>query len=97
LLSEGANVAAYDPVAIPIAKAIFGEKVQYLDSARECIAGADCCILMTEWPEFKKLSPEDFMAIMKEPVLIDGRRLYDAEVYRKKLNFIAIGLGANQV
>lgn len=51
------------------------------------------CILVTEWPEFKKLAPEQFVAFMKQPVLIDGRRIYDPEEYSKSLRFRAIGLG----
>jgi UDPglucose 6-dehydrogenase len=95
LLSEDANVTAYDPIAVSSAKVIFGEKIAYAKSALDCLIDADCCILVTEWPEFKKLRPEDFVNKMKQPLLIDGRRLYDAEIYRKKLRFVAVGLGVN--
>ena len=60
LLNEGANITAYDPVAIPNAKAIFKHKIQYVTSTTECLKNADCCILVTEWDEFKKLEPENF-------------------------------------
>ncbi len=93
LLSEGAKVVAYDPVSVVVAKGIFKGKVQYADSAISCLAGADCCILVTEWPEFKKLTPADYIKNMKQAVLIDGRRIYDPEVFKKKLVFRAIGLG----
>ena len=93
LLKEGAHVTAYDPVAIPTAKTIFNTKIQYASSALDCIKNADCCIIVTEWPEFQKLTPEDFMKNMKQPVLVDGRRIYNPQAYSAKLNFTAIGLG----
>ena len=93
LLKEGALVVAYDPVAMPIAKAIFKNKIEYASSAIDCLRGADCCILVTEWPEFKKLTPEDFTKNMKQPVLIDGRRIYKPEMFGKKMRFVALGLG----
>ncbi len=93
LLSEGASVVAYDPVAAPIAKAIFNGKIHYANSAFECIKNADACILVTEWEEFKKLTPEDFTKNMKQPILIDGRRIYDPETFKTKMRFVALGLG----
>ena len=93
LTKEGANVTAYDPVAMPTAKTIFKNKIRYATSATECLENADCCILVTEWNEFKKLKPEDFTKNMKQPILIDGRRIYNPKVFSQKLKFAAIGLG----
>ncbi len=93
LLAEGAKVTAYDPVAMPIAKTIFANKIKYATSALECITNAECCFLVTEWSEFKKLTPLDFKKHMKLPVLIDGRRMYNPEKYKKELIFNAVGLG----
>ena len=93
LINEGANVTAYDPVAIPIARTIFKDKIQYVTSTIQCLKNADCCILVTEWDEFKKLKPEDFTKNMKQPILIDGRRIYNPEEFSQKMKFTAIGLG----
>jgi UDPglucose 6-dehydrogenase len=93
LLKEGVDVTAYDPAAISIGKTIFGKKIQYASSAIECLEKAHCCILVTEWDEFKKLKPEDFTKHMHQPVLIDGRRIYNPEDFSQKLKFRAIGLG----
>ena len=93
LLKECARVTAYDPVAVPNAKVIFKNKIQYATSASECLKNADCCILVTEWDEFKKFKPEDFTKSMKQPVLIDGRRIYDPKEFGRKMKFAAIGLG----
>ncbi len=93
LTKEGANVTAYDPVAIPTAKQIFKNKIQYANSAIECLKNAECCIIVTEWDEFKKLKPKAFKENMKKPILIDGRRIYNPQEFSQKLKFIAIGLG----
>lgn len=93
LLSEGSEVVAYDPVAVSNARSLFKEAIQYADSAIECLKGADCCILTTEWEEFKKLKPKDFVQNMNNPALVDGRRIYNHEEFRKEMGFAAIGLG----
>jgi len=93
LLNEGANIVAYDPVAMPNARTVFENKIEYASSAIECLKEADGCILATEWDEFKKLKPEDFVKSMRQPVLIDGRRIFDPDKFRQKLKFAAIGLG----
>jgi UDPglucose 6-dehydrogenase len=93
LLKEGALVTAYDPVAMPIAKTIFKNRIQYASSTAACLKNADCCILVTEWSEFKKLKPEDFTKNMKQPILIDGRRIYNPQEFSSKMRLIAIGIG----
>jgi UDPglucose 6-dehydrogenase len=93
LLKKRAKVVVYDPVAINNAKKIFGEKVSYSSSAIECIRNAVCCILVTEWDEFRNLSPEDFVEHMKEPNVVDGRRIYDLRRFGEIIRFTAVGLG----
>jgi UDPglucose 6-dehydrogenase len=70
---------------------IFGEKIKYANSAIECLKSAKCCIIVTEWDEFKKLKPEDFIKNMKRATIVDGRRVYDPEKYSKVLEYYAIG------
>jgi UDPglucose 6-dehydrogenase len=93
LVAKGAKVTAYDPVAIPVATTIFKNKIRFATSIVECLRNADCCILVTEWDEFKRLKPEDFIKNMKQPVLVDGRRIYDPEEFGQRLKFRAVGLG----
>jgi UDPglucose 6-dehydrogenase len=93
LLKEGAKIAAYDPAAMDNAKSIFQNKVEYASSAIECLKEADCCILVTEWEEFKKLGLKDFTRNMRQPILIDGRRIYNSEEFSKKIKFAAVGVG----
>ena len=93
LQAQGANITAYDPVATATAKAIFKDTIHYAASAKECLKDADCAIIVTEWPEFKTLTPQDFLSLMRQPVLIDGRRIYNPKDFMDKLRFAAIGLG----
>ncbi|MGD8505209.1 MAG: UDP-glucose/GDP-mannose dehydrogenase family protein [Candidatus Bathyarchaeota archaeon] len=93
LSDEGADIIAYDPVTVPNAKSIFGNKIEYASSAVDCLKDADCCIIVTEWEEFRKLKPEDFTQNMRQSILIDGRRIYNPEEFSQKLHFTAIGLG----
>jgi UDPglucose 6-dehydrogenase len=94
LLKRGANVVAYDPMAIGEAKRLLPDKLQISRSALECIQDTDCCIIVTEWNEFAKLSAHDFISKMRNPVVIDGRRVLDQSGFSKKLTYDAIGLGS---
>jgi UDPglucose 6-dehydrogenase len=91
LLKEGAKVTAYDPAATKTAKTIFKNKIQYTKSSAECLRNSDACIIVTEWSEFQKLRQQDFIELMKQPVIIDGRRIFNPENFRKT-RFTAIGL-----
>jgi UDPglucose 6-dehydrogenase len=93
LLNKGAKISAYDPVALPNAKKIFNNKIEYSTSPIHCLKAAHCCIIATEWNEFKKLTPEDYQQYMKIPFLIDGRRIYDPDEFKHRINYKAIGLG----
>lgn len=93
LLEEGARVVAYDPKAIHTARKIFGDVIEYVNSINECLKDSECALVVTEWDDFRKLKPEDFAKLMKIPAVVDGRRIYDPELYSSKLRFAAIGLG----
>ena len=93
LLKRNAIVVAYDPAAVDNAKRIFGNKIEYAKSARECLRGAEAAIIVTEWEEFKRLTPVDFINHMENPIVIDGRRIYDPREFSKGLTYRAIGLG----
>jgi UDPglucose 6-dehydrogenase len=94
LLKEGALVTAYDPMAVFKAKKILKNKIGYASSVSECLRKADCAILVTEWEEFRKLKPDDFIKNMRKPILVDGRRIYDPKQFSKKLRYVTIGLGS---
>lgn len=79
LLQKGAVVRAYDPVAARNAEAILGDKVIYCDTAYEALGGAAGLIIATEWNEFRRPSFERMKKLMKQPVIFDGRNLFDPQ------------------
>jgi UDP-N-acetyl-D-mannosaminuronate dehydrogenase len=91
--ATGALVAVYDPKAIGNARRIFGESIEYAGDVEECLKDSECALIVTEWDEFRKLKPQDFIENMKTPVVVDGRRIYDVELFSSKLKFTAVGLG----
>ncbi len=81
LQHEGAQVKAYDPVAMDNARNILKDVV-YCDNPYEVAADADALVLVTEWNEFKQLDMMRIFKSMRQPVLIDGRNIYDQERLR---------------
>jgi len=77
LLESGASVRVYDPVAMENAARILGDSVEYAASNYECVEGQDALIIVTEWNEFRYPDFERLKAALKEPVIFDGRNLYD--------------------
>jgi UDPglucose 6-dehydrogenase len=93
LLHEGAMVKAYDPQAQENAKALLGtEGVVFCDDPYQAADGADGLILVTEWNEFKQLDMVRVRSLMHQPVLIDGRNIYDAK-RMAEMGFIYRGMG----
>jgi UDPglucose 6-dehydrogenase len=78
LQGEGAEVAAYDPVAAEAARELL-DGVELRDSAQEALEGVDAAVLVTEWPEFAELDWAEAAIRMARPLLIDGRNFLDAE------------------
>jgi UDPglucose 6-dehydrogenase len=75
LLSRGAKVKAYDPVAESEARKIFGnQSITYPDSIELAMEGTDAVVLLTRWDEFKKV-PEALNQMVPQPLFIDGRRM----------------------
>ncbi len=81
LQHEGAQVKAYDPVAADNAREILND-VTYCDNAYAVAEDADALILLTEWNEFKQLDMGRIVKSMRQPVLLDGRNIYEPERMR---------------
>ncbi len=82
LLQAGARVQAHDPEALANARRIFGDRVSYHKSNYEALAGADALIILTEWNEFRHPNFPRIRTALKQPVIFDGRNLYDPELMR---------------
>ncbi|MFX1321054.1 MAG: UDP-glucose dehydrogenase family protein [Promethearchaeota archaeon] len=85
------NIVGYDPKANETAKKELGDKIQYAENIEKALKESECAFLITEWDEFKKLTPNDFKNKMKTPNLIDGRRIFDYDKFHGELPFRAIG------
>ncbi|WP_368680909.1 UDP-glucose/GDP-mannose dehydrogenase family protein [Rhodococcus opacus] len=88
---QGAAVTVYDPKAIDNSRALF-PTLGYSASALEACDGADLVLVLTEWQEFKELSPSDLEGIVRKRVLIDGRNCLDPKDWRGA-GWIYRGLG----
>lgn len=86
LLTElGAKVTAYDPVATENAKKILGDSISYAQSAYEAARDADALFVVTEWPEFQQLDVKALLDVMKQPIIFDGRNIFDLETLNSSL------------
>lgn len=84
LLSNGANVQVFDPEAMPNVKRKFGDKIQYSLNKDEATLNADALIICTEWSLFRTPDFEKLRSNLKQPVIFDGRNLYDLEDIQKE-------------
>jgi UDPglucose 6-dehydrogenase len=82
LLAKGAVVSGYDPVAMDEARKIYGREkaVTFAASAMDAVKDADALVIMTEWKAFRSPDFDELKALLKEPVIFDGRNLYEPEV-----------------
>jgi len=76
LMDEGARVRAYDPVAMTQARRVL-KKVDYANDPYSVAEGSDALVVVTDWNEFKQLDMERVCQSMQQPVLVDGRNIYD--------------------
>jgi UDPglucose 6-dehydrogenase len=80
LLREGCHVCAYDPAAMERAKEVLKSGVEFASDAYEAATGADAVLILTEWEEFAALDLERLHTLVKYPIVLDGRNLYDPAV-----------------
>ena len=91
LQGEEAKIKAYDPVAIPVARGILKE-VTYCKDSYDTANGCDALVVLTEWEEFKKLDLKKIKRLMKAPIIVDGRNIFEPEKM-KRLGFIYKSIG----
>ena len=94
LLAAGATVTAYDPAAMHEAQRVMGNepRVRYALSPNEALEGADALVIVTEWKEFRSPDFELIKERLKQPLILDGRNLYDPALVRGMgFDYLAIG------
>jgi UDPglucose 6-dehydrogenase len=92
--AAGGRIRAYDPEAMEEARRLYGERPDLVlcDSAREAITGADALAVVTEWQEFRSPDFDFILEQMSEPVIFDGRNIYDPD-NMASLGFTHYGIG----
>lgn len=83
LLDCGAAVTVFDPIAMPQAKSLLPKDVKYADDIESLLSGADCAVIVTEWPEFKKLDWAHISSGMRQKIVFDGRNIYEPSSMRR--------------
>ncbi|MBB5189963.1 UDPglucose 6-dehydrogenase [Silvimonas terrae] len=92
LLARGATVSAFDPVAMHEAQRILGDKVVYGKTLMDVLDNADALLIVTEWKEFQVPDFAGIKARLKQPLVIDGRNLFDPALVRDNgFEYDAIG------
>jgi UDPglucose 6-dehydrogenase len=101
LVERGAEVVAYDPVAMPEARRVLPldlgpdpdarARVRYAQSPMQAVDGADALVIMTEWKAFKSPNFAALKGALRQPVIFDGRNLYDPAIRAQGFEYVAIG------
>lgn len=92
LLSAGATVSGYDPIAMEEGKRILGDKIEFAKDEYDATIDADALLLVTEWPEFRIPNFRVLEKLLKNKVIFDGRNIYDPEELAElDFEYFAIG------
>jgi UDPglucose 6-dehydrogenase len=93
LVERGAHIRAYDPVAMEVAEQLMPEAV-YCATAYDVAKSADALLIVTEWNEFKQLDFEKLKRLMRQPIVLDGRNVYEpADVEAMGFTYRGVGRG----
>ena len=92
LLEAGCQITAYDPVAIPEARRRIGDRIAYAKNIYETVEGADVLMVVTEWKEFRLPAWARIRSLMKTPLILDGRNIYNiSEIEEAGFTYHCIG------
>jgi UDPglucose 6-dehydrogenase len=94
LLERGATVRAHDPEATATARRVFGDRVGFVDQNYDVLPGADALLILTEWQQYRVPDFARMKRLMREPLVIDGRNLFDPkQMSRYGFDYACIGRG----
>ncbi len=100
LWEAGATVAVHDPVAMPEARRLYGNRkdLTLADDPQAALKGADALIIVTEWQLFRSPDFDEIKAALKEPLIFDGRNLYDPALMKSfGIRYFAVGRGESVI
>jgi UDPglucose 6-dehydrogenase len=94
LLDAGASVVAHDPVAMNEARHRLADRIEYAESNYDALEGSDALCVVTDWNEYRHPNFERIKGMLKRPIVIDGRNLYDpAKMQKLGFTYFSIGRG----
>ncbi|PTU33202.1 UDP-glucose dehydrogenase family protein [Stenotrophobium rhamnosiphilum] len=98
LWDAGAIVKAYDPVAMHEIQKVYGDRadLKLCDSAEQAVDGADALTIVTEWKQFRSPNFARIAKLLKQPVIFDGRNLYDPELMQR-MGFTYVSIGRQPI
>jgi UDPglucose 6-dehydrogenase len=92
LLREGCRITAYDPAAMGRAAEELSPAVEFASDAYQALQGADACLILTEWEDFAALDLDRVRKLLRYPIVIDGRNLFNpAQMEAADLNYYSVG------
>jgi UDPglucose 6-dehydrogenase len=92
LLAEGASVVAYDPAAMDRSRTVLQGRVTFVDDAYHAASCADALLILTDWEEFAQLDLARIHKLLRYPIVLDGRNLYQPEQMEEHgLLYISVG------
>jgi UDPglucose 6-dehydrogenase len=92
LLAAGARVVAHDPAAIHGARRLFGDRIAYAEHQYDALRGADALVVVTEWLQFRNPDFARMRSLLRRPIIVDGRNLYEPARMRS-LGFTYASIG----
>lgn len=92
LLKKKLKIKVHDPMAMENFKKIFKNKITYSLSINDCLNQSDCCIILTDWDDYKKITRKNLIKYMKIPTIIDTRGIFKKSDF-SNVKFQSLGLG----
>ena len=96
LRAEGAHTVVHDPLAMPAARRLLGTPpgLSYADDPLAAARGADALLIVTDWPDYAAIAPEALASVLRQPLVLDGRALFDPRrMAACGIDYRAIGRG----
>ncbi len=96
LLAAGASVCAHDPVAVEEARRRLRDSIEYAETNYEALRGADALVVVTDWNEYRHPDFNRMKGLLRRPIVVDGRNLYDAaRMHSLGITYHSIGRAAD--
>lgn len=95
ILKSGGFVKAFDPIAMPEAKHILGDNIEYCETEYDALVNADALLIVTEWADFRSPNFDKMKKALKNPIVFDGRNIYDTNELNQ-IGFEHYGIGTKK-